>query len=184
MQNNRQNFWTEIKRTTLLAGPVIGSQLGQMSMGFVDTVMVGRLGAEELAGVALGNTLFFFLLIVCLGVVMAVAPIVSQAYGAGEHETIERSVRQGFLVAVLLAVVPVTLIWNIGPLLLVIGQRPETVELTVGYLRAISFGFLPFLWFAVLRGFVEGISRPLPVTLITLMGLGMNILANYVLMFG
>lgn len=184
MQNKQRRFWSEIKKTSALAGPVIGSQLGQMSMGFVDTVMVGRLGASELAGVALGNTLFFFLSIACTGVIMAVAPIVSQAYGAGDHTTIERSVRQGFLVAILLTILPFLIIWNTGPLLRAIGQDPDTVVLTEGYLRAIVFGFLPFLWIGVLRGFIEGISRPFAVTLTTFMGLGMNVLANYVLMYG
>ena len=73
---------------------------------------------------------------------------------------------------------------NIGPFLHAIGQDVGTVALAEGYLRAILWGFLPFLWFAALRSFVEGISKPLPVTLITFMGLGVNILANYVLMYG
>lgn len=184
MQNEQRRFWSEMKKTSALAGPVIGSQLGQMSMGFVDTVMVGRLGPQELAGVALGNTLFFFLSIVSMGVIMAVAPIVSQAHGAGDDPTIERSVRQGFLVAILLTIVPFLIIWNIAPFLRAIGQNPDVVVLTQGYLRAIVFGFLPFLWIGVLRGFIEGISRPFAVTLTTFMGLGMNVLANYVLMYG
>ena len=168
----------------LLAGPVIGSQLGQMSMGFVDTIMVGRLGPESLAGVALGNTLFFFQLIVCMGVVMAVSPMVSQAFGANDQEPVERSVRQGFVVGFLLTVPCTLIIWFIRPLLLAMGQDPGTVFLAEGYLRAIVWGFLPFLWFAALRSFVEGISKPLPVTLITLVGVGLNVMANYVLMFG
>ena len=67
-----------------------------MSLGFVDTLMVGRLGADSLAGVALGNTLFFFLAIVSVGVVNAVAPMVSQAFGANDKEAVERTVSQGF----------------------------------------------------------------------------------------
>ena len=51
-------------------------------------------------------------------------------------------------------------------------------------MRAIIWGFLPFLWFGALRSFVEGISRPFPVTVITLLGVGLNVLANYVFMYG
>ncbi len=168
----------------VLAGPVVVSQLGQMSMGFVDTLMVGRLGAESLAGVALGNTLFFFLLIVSSGVVIAVAPVVSQAYGANDDETIERSVRQGLVIGILLTLPCALLLWNIEPLLLAMGQDPGVVALSAGYLHAIVWGFLPFLWFTALRSFLEGFSRPLPVTVITLCGLAINIVANYVFMFG
>ncbi len=167
-----------------LAAPVIGSQLGQMSMGFVDTVMVGRLGVEALAGVALGNTIFFVLAIVTLGVVFAVGPLVSQAHGAGDEGAISLSVREGLRVGLMLAVVPMLIMWKIEPMLLAMGQDPDTVVLTGQYLDAILWGLLPFLWFGALRSLVEGVSRPLPVTLITFMGLGVNALANYVLMFG
>lgn len=153
-------------------------------MGFVDTVMVGRLGQKALAGVALGNTVFFFCLIVCMGVVQAVGPMVSQAYGAGEKEPIERSVRQGLWLGAVLAVPAVVLLWNIAPVLRAIGQPSIAVEAAQGYLRAILGGFLPALWFMALRSFVEGLSRPLPVTIITFIGVVLNVGANYVLMFG
>lgn len=153
-------------------------------MGFVDTVMVGRLGVEPLAGVALGNTIFFVLAIVTMGVVFAVGPMVSQAHGAGDEDAIGRSVREGLRVGLLLAIVPALIMWNIEPMLLKMGQEPGTVVLTAGYLRAIVWGLLPFLWFGAFRSLVEGVSRPLPVTLITFVGLGLNVLANYVLMFG
>lgn len=167
-----------------LAGPVVAAQLAQMSMGLTDTIMVGRLGEEALAGVALGNTVFFFLAVTCMGVVMAVGPMVSQAFGAGDRETIERSVRQGFWLGAVLTVPAFAILWHAGPALRLIGQPAETVAAAEGYLRAVLWGFLPFLWFMALRGFVEGISRPLPVTLVTLVGVALNVGANYVLMFG
>lgn len=178
------SYRTETRLTLRLAAPVIASQLGLMSMGFVDTLMVGRLGVEALAGVALGNTIFFVLFIISMGVVLAVGPMVSQAYGADTPGAIERSVREGLHVSIVLSVLPLFIIWQIEPILLSIGQEPATVVLTAGYLRAIGWGMLPFLWFVALRSLVEGVSRPLPVTLITLVGLGLNVLCNYVLMFG
>ena len=61
----------ELRATLHLAGPVVAAQLAHISMGFVDTVMVGRLGPEALAGVALGNTVFFFFAIMGMGMVRA-----------------------------------------------------------------------------------------------------------------
>ena len=177
-------FYEELRDTLWLAGPVVAAQLAQISMGFVDTVMVGRLGQEALAGVALGNTAFFFGLIVCLGVVQAVGPMVSQAHGAGEHEPVERSVRQGLWLGVVLAVPAVFILWNIAPVLRAAGQPASAVDAAEGYLHAILCGFLPALWFMALRSFVEGLARPLPITIITLIGVALNIGANYVLMFG
>lgn len=174
----------ELKATALLAGPVVAAQLAQMSMGFIDTVMVGRLGPEALAGVALGHTLFFFLFVVCAGVIAAVGPMVSQAYGAGEHEPITRSVRQGLWLALVLAIPVMVILWQAGPLLRLLGQEEVAAAEAAGYLRAIMWGGLPLLAFASLRSFVEGLARPLPVTAITAAGVVLNIGANYVLMFG
>jgi len=177
-------FWGEIPPTLRLAGPVVAAQLGQMSMGFVDTVMVGRLGPDALAGVALGNTLFFFLLILCTGMVQAVSPMVSQAVGAGEPDTIERSVRQGLWLGIILSVPVMTLLWFIEPILHLLGQTDVAVDGASAYLRAIMWAFLPACWFTALRSFVEGLARPLPVTLITIFAACLNAGANYVLMFG
>lgn len=176
--------FSEIRSTLRLAGPVVAAQLGQMSMGLTDTIMVGRLGEEALAGVAIGNAVFYFLALMCMGVVMAVGPMVSQAHGAGEKEPIERSVRQGFWLGLALTIPAFALIWNIGPILTAAEQPPSTVEGATDYLRAIVWGFLPFLWLMVLRGFVEGISRPWPVTIIMMLGVLVNVAANYVLIYG
>jgi MATE family multidrug resistance protein len=174
----------EVRATLRLAGPVVAAQLAQISMGFVDTVMVGRLGPEALAGVGLGNAVFFTLLIVCISVVQAVNPMVSQAHGAGEDEPVERSVRQGLWLGVMLAAPAMTLLWNAEALLRLAGQAPDTAARAGAYLRAIQWAFLPACWFMALRSFVEGLSRPLPVTIITALGVGLNVAANYGLMFG
>jgi MATE family multidrug resistance protein len=170
--------------TLVLAAPIVVTQIAHISMGFVDTLMVGRLGPAALAGVALGNTLFFTMTLFCMGIVMAVGPMVSQAFGAGEGDPIGRSVRQGIWLSLALSIPAGILIWNGGYFLHVLGQRPETIELAVSYLHAIVWGVFAFIGFAALRGFCEAVSRPRPVTLIALTGVGVNVLGNYVLMYG
>ena len=177
-------LWREIPPTLRLAGPVVAAQLGQMSMGFVDTVMVGRLGPEALAGVALGNTVFFTLLVLCTGTVQAVGPMVSQAFGGEQPDAIGRNTRQGLWLGVALTVPVLAFLWNVEGVLRLLGQPESAVEGASGYLRAIMWAFLPACWFTALRSFVEGVGRPLPVTIITLVGLCINAAANYVLMFG
>lgn len=174
----------EIRRTLVLAGPVVLTQLGQVSMGFVDTVMVGRLGADVLAGVALGNSFFFSLTVFCMGILMAVSPMVSQAFGAGQMQALGRTVRQGLWLAMLLAAVVTLILYNAAPILRGLQQDEATLLMTQAYLRAFCWGVLPFLAFIVLRSFIEGVSQPRPVTGIVLMGFLLNIGANYVLMFG
>ena len=174
----------EISQTIRLAVPLILSQLAQMSMSFVDTVMVGWLGSQQLAGVALGAAVFYPALVISLGILMAVSPMVSQGHGAGDPQTVGRSVRQGLWLATLLAIPTCWMMWNGGALLFWMGQEEATVLLAEQYLHAIVWGVVPGLWFGVLRYFVEGLSRPRVVMIITIAAMALNVGANYVLMYG
>lgn len=178
------SYLREIRATLLLAGPVVAAQLGHISMSFIDTLMVGRLGPDALAGVALGGSLFFFVFVVSLGVLMAVGPMVSHAYGAGESEPIGRSVRQGFWLALCTGLPSVVILWNAEPLLRLSGQEEIAIAGAISYLRAIVWGFIPALGTVVLRGFMEALGRPWPVTIITFAGVIVNAVSNYLLMFG
>ena len=175
---------TELRRTAALALPLILAQLAQVSLTFIDTLMVGRLGNEQLAAIALGSSVFMMALIVGMGTMFAVGPTVSQAHGAGDEAMTARATRQSFWLALGLTLPALVLFWNAAPLLILMGQEVETVQLAAGYLRAISWGFLPALWMIGLRGLLEGISRPRPIMLIAFAGIGLNILANNALMFG
>lgn len=168
----------------VLAVPIVITQLAHISLGFVDTVMVGRLGPVSLAGVALGNTIFFNTLIFCMGILMAVGPMVSQAYGEGNDDAIGRSVRQGLWLSAVLGLAAFLVIYNGETLLRWLGQAEENVLNAGAYLRAIAWGIWPFLGLVALRSFAEAVSRPRAVTAIVLSGVGVNIFLNWVLMFG
>lgn len=174
----RAEILREIRATLLLASPIVLSQLAQVSNGLVDTIMVGQLGPTALAGVALGSSVFFWVALVCLGIILAVGPMVSQAAGAGDAESVTRSTRQGFWMALILAAPLAILLQFAEPILVFTRQDPEVQRIAGGYLRAVAWGLLPFLGFGVLRSFVEGLERPTPVTIIALTAVGVNIFAN------
>lgn len=172
--------------TLRLAAPIIVSQLAQVSLGFVDTVMVGRLGPEALAAVALGAAPFFAIALVFLGITLATEPLVSQAHGAGDTARVMRSVRSGLWTALLLSAPAMLLLrgvaWGLAwpPL----GQAPATAAVAREYLEALSWGLPGFLVFGALRSFCEGISRPAAVTAIAIASVGVNVVANTALIFG
>ncbi len=174
----------EIRATLILAAPVVLTQVAHISMGFVDTVMVGRLGPAELAGVALGSTMFFTATIFCMGVIMAVGPMVAQAYGAGDGDPIGRSVRQGLWMSAALTIPASLFVWFAEPFLYLLDQDPVTIAKTVSYLQAIFWGIFPFIGFTALRSFSEAVFRPRPITWIALFGVLVNIASNYALMYG
>ncbi|MCL4163639.1 UNVERIFIED_CONTAM: hypothetical protein GTU68_035576, partial [Idotea baltica] len=149
--------------------------------------MIGQLGDEALdalAGIAIGGLVFMFVSIVLSGVVLGVSAVVSQATGAGDEQTSGRAVRQGFWLAGIMWIPAMLLFWNINPVLIWF-QQPESAALAGSqYLRAISWGLLPALAAFALRGMLEGKSNTRPIMFIFAFGILVNVMANYVLMFG
>src|ERR1051325_10895496 len=90
---------SELRATIRLAVPVVVVQLGFMLMGVVDTLMVGRLSAIALAAVAIGNLYFFNVSIFGTGTLMALDPIIAQALGAGDEETVATSLQRGLVLS-------------------------------------------------------------------------------------
>lgn len=167
-----------------LAIPLALAQLAQNSTSLVDTVMVGKLGDDALAGIAIGATMFHFVSLVVAGIIYSVSPIVSQAIGANEPDKIGRAVRQGFWIAAIGFVPCFITYWNAAPILRWMGQDESVVRLSSGYLQAISFGMLPAMLTVSLRGFLEGISDTKPILIISVIGVGLNVFFNNALMFG
>lgn len=177
-------FTSELKATGILAVPFVLTQLAQMSMSFVDVIMIGRLGSEAMAASVLGSVVYFTLVLICMGVVMAVNPMVAQAIGAGNREEVGRSVRQGLWLATMLGVPLMIFLQPIEWMLKLVGQEAATAELAGSYVKAIRWGIIPNLWFTAMRGFCEGLGRPRPVLVVTLLAIVLNVFGNWVLMYG
>src|SRR6201990_281369 len=113
---------SELQATIRLAVPVVLVQLGFMLMGVVDTLMVGRLSAEALAAVAIGNLYFFNVSICGTGTLMALDPIIAQAVGAGDEETVARSVQRGLVLSLGLSALTAALLAPAAPVLRALHQ--------------------------------------------------------------
>lgn len=174
----------EIRHTLTLAGPIALSQLAQITMGFVDTVMVGRLGPTPLAAIALGAAMLYPLLMLFFGSVLAVGPLVAQAFGGGKARGVAESTRQGLWTALWMSVLCIIALRLAGHILFWTGQPEDVALITQQYLNAVSWGIPGFLLFGALRSFAEAVGKPLPVTMIALLAVGVNVLSNDALIFG
>jgi MATE family multidrug resistance protein len=177
-------FLVESRRLLVMALPLVLAQLVQAGMAFVDTVMVARLGSDQLAGIALGATTYMLMTIFLQGVVFAVGPMVSQAYGGQRFGDAGRAVRQGLWLALFLGLPALPLLVFAEPLLLAVGQEPASSGLASTYLAAAAWGFVPSLLLVSLRAFLEGIGDTRPILVLMILGLGANIVLDEVLMFG
>lgn len=178
-------FKVQAKPLFRLAGPLIVNNLAVAGMQFADAVMAGSLGAKSLAAVAVGGGLWFLGFSFCLGILMAISPIVSRHFGAGRFDLIGRYTRQGLYLAVILGI-PIVLIGQFAalPLLTAIDIDPDFRGLTAEYVAAISFGAPAIFAFLALRFTNEGIGHTRPIMYVSLLSLVCNVFLNYVLMFG
>lgn len=169
---------------TALALPLVGSQLAMIAMATTDVIMMGWLGPKHLAAGALGSAVYMPIMHFGFGVMAAVTPMVAQALGTRDFRGVRRSVRQGLWVAtafgVLFAIPP----WYASDILVLLGQKQQLADLAQGYLRAALWGLGPLMWVMVLRGFLTVQQRPRAVLVVMVIGIGVNALGNYALMFG
>jgi multidrug resistance protein, MATE family len=177
-------FVHELRGLLVLAGPLVVNQLGQVGMHTADTIMVGPLGAEPLAAVGLGSALHHFGVLVMTGALMGMAPLVSQAFGAGEVGECRRIFIQGSWVALLLSLPVMAMLLFGRELSLLLGQELVVSEITGAYLRALFWGIPPALLFIAGRQYLEGMGHVTAPMVVTFIGLGINIVANWVLIYG
>ena len=178
--------WLHESRALLrIAGPLIVNNLSIAGMQFADAVMAGRLGAEALAAVAVGGSIWFLGFTVMLGLMMAISPIVARHYGAGNKELIGRYTRQGLWLAVVLGMCIFTLAQLfVEPLLTFIGIDVGFRATTIGYAKAIMFGAPAICAFLAFRFTTEGIGYTRPIMYTSLLALASNVFLNYALMYG
>lgn len=175
---------TEAGKILRLAGPLILGQLAGVLMTFVDTVMAGRLSAEALASVAAGAAIWHTFMLAGMGILLAVSPMVAHLDGAGEQRQIGPLVRQALWISLGLTILTIGVYFGSGPLLRALEIDPSLHPTILGYLRALLWGAPAMYAFLALRFLCEGMSISRPVMYFGFIGLGVNVVANYGLIYG
>lgn len=175
---------TEIKTTFALAIPIALTQIAQMGMNTTDVLMTARLGPEALAAGQLGHTVLFPLMISMLGILFATSAMFAQELGARRYKGVRRTFRQGLWVLVTMSVPMLILLWFMEPILLASGQDPRMVAGAAEYLRAAMWGMPFMVGFGLLRNFIAAHSKPKPAVYVLIVGLIVNAVADYLLIFG
>ena len=175
---------TEALKILRLAGPLILGQLAGVLMSFVDTVMAGRLSAEALASVAAGSAVWHSVMLAGMGVLLAVSASVAQLDGAGRHAEVGPLVRQAFWIGGALSLVTLAVFLGAAPLLELLAVDPALHPTILGYLRALLWGAPAMYAFLALRFLCEGMEISRPIMYFGFVGLGVNVIANYGLIYG
>lgn len=182
--NDRSLWMAEARQTLALAWPLVFSQIAQIAFFTTDVVMMGWLGPNSLAGISLATALLSPLLVGGFGVVMAAAPMVSQALGAGELKSVRRTVRQGLWVAVLLSVLIMPVLIFAEHIFPLLNQPAAVAGLAARYLDFAALSVLPALGFMVVRLFISAKGNTGAILVIVLVALLVNGGLAFTLIFG
>lgn len=183
---SRSAWLAEASATLRLGWPLVLTNLAQTAMTATDVLMMGQLGPEALAAGALGSNLYMAVLIFGIGVMAAVAPMLSIELGRNRHAVreVRRTVRQGCWAAATLVGPMWLFLWQAEAVLAAMGQDRALSAAAGSYVRTLQWSLLPFFFYLVLRGFVAALQRPLAAMLVVLAAVLFNAFANWVLMFG
>lgn len=174
----------EVREFFKLAVPLASAQVAQSATGFADTVMMGRMGADVLAGGGLAAIVFLSIMTATSGIVMGVSPLIAEAFGAGQKTRIQEVARQGLWLAILVSIPMMILTAHLDSWMSNAGQTETTVKLANIYLDIMLWGLFPAGGFAALRATVSALSQARPVMFIVVAGTAFNIVWNYILGFG
>jgi len=159
-------------------------QLGHVLVGLADNIMVGRLGATQLAAVSLGNSLVFIALSLGIGFTFAITPLVAEADGSGDIDSGRRDFQHGLLLSTIMGVVMFVFLILIKPILYHMNQPPEVVELAMPYLNIVAFSMIPLMIFQAFKQFADGMSQTKHAMHATIIANVINVIINYFLIYG
>ena len=182
---NFNNFQANTKSIMKLAYPILIAQLIQNLMGFFDTVMAGRVSSIDMAAVAVANSIWLPLILTVYGLIMALAAIVSQLAGAKKYIDITDETYQTAWIALTLGCSLIVLYYLLAPLFFnSMEMEIQLKTLMFDYLRYIVWGAPGFCLYLVLRNYSEGLSHTKPTMIISIIGLIVNVPANYIFIYG
>jgi MATE family multidrug resistance protein len=159
-------------------------QVGMMSMGFVDTVMVGHVSAAVLAAVGLGNIYFFNISIFGTGTLMALDPLVSQAIGAKDDRSIAIATQRGAILALGISIVTILAFLPSASVLRALGQQESLIGETSAYIIISAGGVVPFFAFVVFRQTLQALGHIKPLVWTIVLSNILNAALNWVFVYG
>jgi len=154
-------------------------------MSVVDVMMTGRQSPTALAAVSVGSSLWMPLMLFMTGTLMGLTPVVAHMLGGQRQAAIRPAVHQALWIALVLGILSAGCLWYlVTPIFQVMDVPEDVANSSVAYLTAVAFGMPGIALFQALRAFSDGMNHTRPALWISLVGLSVNIPANYLLIYG
>jgi len=181
---NLSQYTKEFKYNWTLAAPVMLGMLGHTFVSFVDNIMVGQLGTAQLAAVSLGNSFMFIAMSIGIGFSTAITPLIAEAHSANNFKEGKSAFKHGLFLCTVLGFALFLSLYFAKPLMYIMQQPKEVVELALPYLDIVAFSLVPLIIFQGFKQFSDGLSLTKYPMYATLIANVVNIVLNYALIFG
>lgn len=178
------NYTKEFKNNFKIAYPVIFGMLGHAFVGFIDNIMVGKVGVTELAAVALGNSAVFIAMSFGIGFSTALTPLIAKADGEKNNKEAKAYLKYGILLNVVLSLILFLLLLFAKPLMYLTGQPENVIKLAIPYTNLVAFSLIPLGFYVALKQFADGLSLTKQSMYVTLIGNVINVVLNYLFIYG
>jgi MATE family multidrug resistance protein len=178
------DYTKEFKYNWQLAAPVMLGMLGHTFVSFIDNIMVGQLGTAELAAVSLGNSFMFIAMSLGIGFSTALTPLIAEADASEDFNKGKSAFKNGLFLCTILGVFLFLLLFFAKPLMYLMKQPVEVVELAIPYLDLVAFSLIPLIVFQGFKQFSDGLSMTKYPMYATLLANIVNVILNYLLIFG
>ncbi len=181
---NLQQYTSEFKYNWKLAAPVMLGMLGHTFVSFVDNIMVGQLGTAELAAVSLGNSFMFIAMSLGIGFSTAITPLIAEADSSDNFKQAKSTFKHGLFLCSAIGILMFLMVFFSKPLMYLMKQPIEVVELAIPYLDLVAFSLIPMIIFQAFKQFSDGMSMTRYPMYATIIANLLNVLLNYLLIFG
>ncbi|UMB54758.1 MATE family efflux transporter [Lutibacter sp. A64] len=179
-----KQYTSEFKNNIKLATPIMMGSLGHLLVGLIDDIMVGRLGAVELAATSLGNSIFFITLSVGLGFSFAITPLIAESDGEGDKEKGRSIFQHGIILTAIIGLIMFIGLLFLKPILYHLDQPEEVVALAIPYYEIVAFSMIPLMLFQGFKQFADGLSQTKYAMWATILTNVVNVVLNFTLIYG
>ncbi|WP_417800417.1 MATE family efflux transporter [Tenacibaculum sp.] len=181
---NIKQYTSEFKYNLKLAAPVMLGMLGHTFVSFIDNIMVGQLGTAELAAVSLGNSFMFIAMSLGIGFSTAITPLIAEADSSNNFTQAKSTFKHGLFLCTMMGIMLFLVVFFSKPLMYLMKQPIEVVELAIPYLDLVAFSLIPMIIFQGFKQFSDGMSMTRYPMYATLLANVLNVLLNYLLIYG
>ncbi|XBC43412.1 MAG: MATE family efflux transporter [Buchnera aphidicola (Meitanaphis flavogallis)] len=179
-----KKYLKEIKILLKITIPIMLAQISQISMGFINNIMIGSLNNTDIAAISIGISIWYPIILFGHGLLLSLVPVVSYMNGSEKKNMIPNQIINAYWLATFMSIIIMIILWNVHYFINITNKMDPIIEQkSINYVRMLLWSTPGYLYFQVIQNQCEGYLKPKPAMIVGLMGLILNIIINYLLVY-